>query len=150
MKTSEITNSINTLPKIGPAKAALFAKLNVFTVADLLQYYPRDYEDRTKRLTLYECLHTVKATGQGSAHNRSSSQARLVRLRQHEDAENHCHGRNCNCRYRRVQQTVASEFDENRLDFCSHRSLQHKIRNSPVLASRYGKNRGIRKVRRIR
>lgn len=68
MKTSEITNSINTLPKIGPAKAALFAKLNVFTVADLLQYYPRDYEDRTKRITLYECLQAVKATGQGKAH----------------------------------------------------------------------------------
>ncbi len=68
MKTSEITNSINTLPKIGPAKAALFAKLNIFTIADLLQYYPRDYEDRTKKITLHECLQAIIANGQARAH----------------------------------------------------------------------------------
>ena len=68
MKTSEITNSINTLPKIGPAKAALFAKLNIFTIADLLQYYPRDYEDRTQRTTLHECMQTLDANPQAKAH----------------------------------------------------------------------------------
>ncbi|MBR1614857.1 MAG: ATP-dependent DNA helicase RecG, partial [Treponema sp.] len=68
MKTSEITNSINTLPKIGPAKAALFAKLNIFTIADLLQYYPRDYEDRTQKITLHECLQAIATNGQAKAH----------------------------------------------------------------------------------
>lgn len=60
MKISEITNSINTLPKVGPAKAALFAKLNIFTVADLLQYYPKDYEDRTKKISLFDCMTAIK------------------------------------------------------------------------------------------
>lgn len=68
MKISEITNSINTLPKIGAAKASLFAKLNIFTVADLLQFYPRDYEDRTQKITLFECLQTAQKNQQAKAH----------------------------------------------------------------------------------
>lgn len=68
MKVSEITNSITTLPKVGPAKAALFARLNIFTVSDLLQFYPRDYEDRTQRVTLFECLKSAQAGGQAKAH----------------------------------------------------------------------------------
>ena len=52
MKVSEITSSISTLPGVGPAKAALFANLNVFTVGDLLRFYPRDYEDRTEKITI--------------------------------------------------------------------------------------------------
>ncbi len=33
---------------MGPAKAALLAKLGIFTVADLLEHYPRRYEDRSQ------------------------------------------------------------------------------------------------------
>lgn len=62
MKLSEITNSIGTLPKIGPAKSALFAKVNIFTVADLLQNYPRAYDDRTRRTTLAECMAAGRPT----------------------------------------------------------------------------------------
>ena len=64
MKVSEIKNSISTLSGIGPKNAALFAKLNVFTTGDLIQFYPRDYEDRTQRIPLCRALdhskvHTV-------------------------------------------------------------------------------------------
>lgn len=52
MKLADIKNPVNTLPGIGPAAAKLFAKLNIFTVSDLLQFYPRDYEDRTHRINL--------------------------------------------------------------------------------------------------
>lgn len=45
-----MTDSIQTLPGIGPKKAALFAKLGVQTLGDLLRLYPRDYEDRTRLL----------------------------------------------------------------------------------------------------
>lgn len=45
-------NSILTLPGIGPKKAELFAKLGVQTIEELLQLYPRDYEDRTKLLPI--------------------------------------------------------------------------------------------------
>ncbi len=40
--------SIQRLKGIGPRKAALFSKLGIDTVSDLLQYFPRDYEDRSR------------------------------------------------------------------------------------------------------
>ena len=52
MKLGDIRNSITTLPGVGPAAAKLFAKLNVFSVADLLTLYPKQYDDRTKRIEL--------------------------------------------------------------------------------------------------
>ena len=54
MKLAEITNPVETLGGIGPATAKQFSRLNIFTVADLLQTYPRDYEDRTKAVSLHE------------------------------------------------------------------------------------------------
>ena len=45
MKLQDIKNSITTISGIGPAAAKLFAKLNIFTVADLLSFYPKNYED---------------------------------------------------------------------------------------------------------
>lgn len=41
-------DTILTLKGIGPKKAELFAKLGIRTLGDLLRFYPRDYEDRTK------------------------------------------------------------------------------------------------------
>ncbi|MGI5097174.1 ATP-dependent DNA helicase RecG [Treponema socranskii] len=52
MKLGDIRNSITSLPGVGPAAAKLFAKLNVFSVADLLTLYPKQYDDRTKRIAL--------------------------------------------------------------------------------------------------
>ena len=52
MKLGDIRNSITTLPGVGPAAAKLFAKLNVFSVDDLLTLYPKQYDDRTKRIGL--------------------------------------------------------------------------------------------------
>ena len=34
---------------VGPTRAAALAKLGLHTTADLLAYFPRDYEDRTLR-----------------------------------------------------------------------------------------------------
>ena len=44
--------SIRVLPGIGPKKAELFARLGIETTDDLLHFYPRDYEDRTKLLPI--------------------------------------------------------------------------------------------------
>ncbi|WP_147634035.1 ATP-dependent DNA helicase RecG [Treponema pectinovorum] len=60
MKVSEINNSISTLSGIGPSTQALFANLNVFTIGDLLQFYPREYEDRTKKINLAQSLQNRK------------------------------------------------------------------------------------------
>lgn len=47
-----LTDSIRTLPGIGPKKAELFAKLGISTLDDLIHFYPRDYEDRTRFLPI--------------------------------------------------------------------------------------------------
>ena len=47
-------DSIQTLPGIGPKKAQLFARLGINTLGDLLHFYPRAYEDRTKLVPVAE------------------------------------------------------------------------------------------------
>lgn len=63
MQLSQIQNTIETLSGVGPAKAKLFSKLNIFTIGDLLATYPRDYDDRTKRVPLCQAaiskVHTI-------------------------------------------------------------------------------------------
>ena len=44
--------SIRDIKGIGPRKEALFARLHLTTVTDLLQYFPRDYEDRSHVLPI--------------------------------------------------------------------------------------------------
>lgn len=39
-----LSDEIGALKGIGPKSAALYARLGIFTVRDLLMYYPRDYE----------------------------------------------------------------------------------------------------------
>lgn len=41
-------DGISVLKNIGEKRKVLLNKLNIFTVKDLLEYYPRDYEDRSK------------------------------------------------------------------------------------------------------
>ncbi len=43
-----INDSISTIKSIGPAREKLFNKVGVYTVEDMLKYYPRAYEDRSK------------------------------------------------------------------------------------------------------
>jgi len=43
-----LNKNISVLNGIGPKRAELFRTLGLFTVGDLLSYYPRGYEDRTK------------------------------------------------------------------------------------------------------
>ena len=43
---------LTSLPGIGPQRAALFARLNVRTVGELLRLYPRTYEDRTRLVSV--------------------------------------------------------------------------------------------------
>lgn len=54
MKLSDIKAPISVVNGVGPSLTKAFSKLNIFTVSDLLQYYPKDYEDRTKRIPLVQ------------------------------------------------------------------------------------------------
>lgn len=46
---------IRELKGVGEARAKLFAKKNIKTVEDLLYFFPRDYEDRTKMKMISAC-----------------------------------------------------------------------------------------------
>ena len=48
----KLKNSIGELKGIGPKKTSKFKRLNIFTIADLLYYFPRDYivKDDTKKI----------------------------------------------------------------------------------------------------
>lgn len=64
VKLNEINAPVSSLTGLGPALTKILAKINIFTVGDLLKYYPRDYEDRTKRVSLSQFeinpkIHTV-------------------------------------------------------------------------------------------
>ena len=64
MKINDIKNPVSTISGVGPQLTKNLAKLNIFTVGDLLQYYPRAYEDRSVKVTLAEYkthpkIHTV-------------------------------------------------------------------------------------------
>ncbi len=65
MKVSDIKTPVSAIAGIGPQLTKTLAKVNIFTVGDLLQYYPRDYEDRTRKVTFreqaayYGKVHTV-------------------------------------------------------------------------------------------
>ena len=47
-----LTDSLRTLPGVGPARAGSLEKLGLKTVEDLLGYYPRGYEDRRLAATI--------------------------------------------------------------------------------------------------
>lgn len=64
MIVSEILTPVSSIAGIGPQLTKTLAKINIFTVGDLLQYYPRDWEDQTKKVPLCEFakhskVHTV-------------------------------------------------------------------------------------------
>lgn len=48
----DINSSVRYIKGVGDKRAMLLAKLGIYTVADLLAYYPRDYEDRGNTVLL--------------------------------------------------------------------------------------------------
>ena len=49
---ARLSDPITILKGVGPAKAKLFANLNIFTLRDLICHFPRGYEDRTRLTTI--------------------------------------------------------------------------------------------------
>ena len=49
---ARLSDPITILRGIGPAKAKLFAQLNIVTLEDLICHFPRGYEDRTQLVTI--------------------------------------------------------------------------------------------------
>jgi ATP-dependent DNA helicase RecG len=44
----DISQNIQYLKGVGPAKVKLLNNIGIYTIEDLITYYPRDYEDRSK------------------------------------------------------------------------------------------------------
>ncbi len=52
----ELKKSVRYLKGIGEERAKVLSKLGIFTVFDLISYFPRDYEDRTRMKTISELV----------------------------------------------------------------------------------------------
>ncbi len=48
METLNLENNIQYLKGVGPTKATLLNNIGIYTIGDLIEYYPRAYEDRTQ------------------------------------------------------------------------------------------------------
>lgn len=44
----DLDNNVKYIKGVGPNRVESLNKLGIFTLKDLITYYPRDYEDRSK------------------------------------------------------------------------------------------------------
>ena len=51
-----LKQDIQYIKGVGPNKAKLLNKLGIYTLEDLIKYYPRDYEDRSKPTSIAEAV----------------------------------------------------------------------------------------------
>ena len=66
MKLKDIKTPISSIHGIGPQQEKFLAKLNIFTVSDLLSFYPKSYDDRTEKISIsdfekYKKVHAICA-----------------------------------------------------------------------------------------
>ena len=52
----DLNKDVKYVKTVGPNRVKLLNKLNIYTLKDLITYFPRDYEDRSKPKNLYECV----------------------------------------------------------------------------------------------
>jgi len=52
----KLNTSVGEFPGIGPARQKALARLELSTTADLLRYFPRDYEDRTQLTSIANAM----------------------------------------------------------------------------------------------
>ena len=89
----QLTDSVRTLPGIGPARAKRLEKLGIFTARDLLLWYPRNYEDRRERASIREapqdrpvCVKAMVATPPRSSYIRKGLELVKVNVVDDRDA----------------------------------------------------------------
>ena len=52
----DLNKEVQYVKTVGPNRVRLLNKLKIYTLKDLITYFPRDYEDRSKPKNLYECV----------------------------------------------------------------------------------------------
>ena len=84
-----IDNSINELKQVGAARAAKLNKLNIYTIRDLIEHFPRDYSDRSQVHKIGDLIpatvNTVRAVVTTRAEAVFSGSRSVVRLRIQDD-----------------------------------------------------------------
>ena len=55
-KMVDLKKDVKYVKGVGPNRVKLLNKLNIFTLGDLITYYPRGYEDRSKPKNMLECI----------------------------------------------------------------------------------------------
>ena len=68
----DLEKDIKYVKGVGPNRVKLLNKLNIYTLKDLITYYPRTYEDRSKPKNLIECIEGEEATIEAIACSRVS------------------------------------------------------------------------------
>lgn len=63
----DLTKSVKYIKGVGPNKADILAKLGIFTLGDLIGYYPRSYEDRNKPKKIAEVVNGEEVLIEGYA-----------------------------------------------------------------------------------
>lgn len=51
----DLSEDVKYVKGVGPNRVKLLNKIGIFTLKDLVTYYPRGYEDRSKPKNIYEC-----------------------------------------------------------------------------------------------
>lgn len=52
----DLDKNVKYIKGVGPNRELLLNKLGIYTLKDLITYYPRTYEDRSKSKNLIECV----------------------------------------------------------------------------------------------
>ena len=52
----DLNEDVKYIKGVGPQKVTLLNKIGIFNVQDLITYYPRGYEDRSKPKNICECI----------------------------------------------------------------------------------------------
>ena len=73
---NSLDKNIQFVKGIGPKKASKLNKLNIFTIKDLLYYFPRAYEDRSNVKKIYQLEHDEKACTKGIISDIKTHEAR--------------------------------------------------------------------------
>ena len=51
-----LSKEVQYIKTVGPSRAELLNKIGIYTLKDLITYFPREYEDRGKIKKIYECI----------------------------------------------------------------------------------------------
>ena len=73
---TDLNKEIQYVKGVGPARAKSLNKLGIYTLGDLITYYPRDYEDRS----IIKKIDEVKDGDKVAVPNDSTNEARALKL----------------------------------------------------------------------